>query len=688
MKKTLLVLVFFSLFLTKSFSQTINLNSFIENVNLDSLTYSVKELSGVVDILYNGNITKIVSRHKNNADNNKAADYIYQKLSGYNLEVTKQVFSSTGYNVYGTKQGTKYPNKKVIICGHFDSMPSGAKAPGADDNGSGTAAVIEAARILQDVTTPFTMVFALWDEEEQGLIGSEYYAAKAASEGDTIIAVINMDMIAWNRSNSNRIELHTDNTLGSNNIVDKMVELNTQLNLGFNTAIINPGATYSDHASFWDHNYPAVLVIEEDNDFNAYYHTIGDTLGNFNFSYFHRASKLSIATFLSYALNLNIVLEHNTIASTDQNQEIKAELKVNSGLPIDIPVLYFRVDEGNGAGDFTKLSGTKTGDDGNYIFNFPALPLGSLVEYYIAVQDSAATIISSLPSGAKGFSPAGNIPPAKLYSFYCAPETELFADSFKNVDKWNLAGSSGLTQVQFVSSPYSITDSPIGNYTSNNTSSFATKTNIKIPESLGAILTFKTNWDIESGWDYAMCQVSTDNGINWIPLEGNYTKLGSGSFQPKNKPLYDGKSNGWVKENINLNDYKGKDILVRFYFRSDGYENFDGFYVDDLKLVAYEKPTGVENNEITQYLNFELFANYPNPFNPTTTISYQIPVDGVVKLKVFDVLGREVTTLVDEYKNRGKYNVNFEARNLAGGVYIYQIKMGDFIKANKMILIK
>ncbi len=688
MKKMFLLFTFLCLLVSNTYSQQINLNSFIENVNLDSLTYFVKELSGKVDVTVNGSTSKILSRHKNSADNNKSADYIYQKLQKYNLEVTKQVFSSTGYNVYGTKLGTKFPNKKVIICAHFDSMPSGSKAPGADDNGNGTAAVIEAARILQEYNTPFTMVFALWDEEEQGLIGSEYYAANAASEGDTIIAVINMDMIAWNRSNSNRIELHTDNTLESNNIVDKMVELNTQFNFGFNTAIINPGATYSDHASFWDHNYPAVLVIEDDNDFNAYYHTIGDTLGNFNFSYFHRASKLSIATFLSYALNLNIVLEHNTIASTDQNQDIKASLKVNSGLPIDIPILYFRTDEGNGAGEFTKLLGTKTGEDGNYNFVFPALTLGSLVEYYIAVQDSASTIISSLPSGAKGFTPAGNIPPTKLYSFYCAAETELFVDSFNNVDKWNLAGSSGLSQVQFLSSPYSITDSPIGNYTSNNTSSFATKTNIKIPESLGSILTFKTNWEIESGWDYAMCQVSTDNGTNWISLEGMYTKPGSGSFQPKNKPLYDGKSNGWVNEIIGLNDYKGKDVLFRFYFRSDGYENFDGIYVDDFRIVSYEKPTDVEDNNNLQISGFELFNNYPNPFNPTTTIAYQIPVAGMVTLKVVDILGREVTTLVNEYKNIGKYNITFDASNLTSGIYIYQIKAGNFTKANKMILVK
>lgn len=687
MKKHLLIFITI-LLVNNVYSQQINLSTLIENVNLDSLTYFVKELSGKVDVTINGVTSKIVSRHKNNPDNNKAADYIYQKLQRYNLEVTKQVFSSTGYNVYGTKLGTKFPNKKVIICAHFDSMPSGSKAPGADDNGSGTAAVIEAARILQDLETPYTMVFALWDEEEQGLIGSAYYASKAAGAGDTIIAVINMDMIAWNRANTNRIELHTDNTIGSNNIVNKMIDLNTQLQLGFNTATINPGATYSDHASFWEHNYPAVLVIEDDNDFNAYYHTIGDTLGNFNFSYFHRAAKLSIATFVSYAFNLNILLEHHIIASTDNNDDIKGEVNINSGLPIETPILYYRTDEGNGFGDFIRLSGQKINNENRYYFVFPRLTLGSKVEYYIAVQDSDATIIASLPSGAKGFNPAGNIPPDKLYSFYCAAENNIFADNFDNLDKWNVTGSSGLSQVQFVSSPYSISDSPNGNYTSNNTSSFYTKNNIKLPESLGIVLSFKAFWEIESGWDYAMCQISTDGGTNWLPLEGLYTKLGSGSFQPKNKPLYDGKSNGWITEMIDLSGYKTKDVMFRFYFRSDGYENFDGIYVDDFKLTSYEKPTNIEDINNSQISSFELFNNYPNPFNPTTTISYQIPTDAVVTLKIMDILGREVTTLVNEYKSKGKYNITFDAGNLTSGIYVYQIKAGNFVKANKMVLIK
>ncbi|MHB1688202.1 MAG: T9SS type A sorting domain-containing protein [Ignavibacteriaceae bacterium] len=86
-------------------------------------------------------------------------------------------------------------------------------------------------------------------------------------------------------------------------------------------------------------------------------------------------------------------------------------------------------------------------------------------------------------------------------------------------------------------------------------------------------------------------------------------------------------------------------------------------------------------------LKFEL-GNYPNPFNPTTIISYQLPKDGVVTIKVFDALGREVKTLVNEYKTHGKYSVSFDASKLASGVYFYQLRAGDFVSIKKMVLLK
>lgn len=94
---------------------------------------------------------------------------------------------------------------------------------------------------------------------------------------------------------------------------------------------------------------------------------------------------------------------------------------------------------------------------------------------------------------------------------------------------------------------------------------------------------------------------------------------------------------------------------------------------------------GIEQIEPLEY---SLESNYPNPFNPTTSISYSIKEMGLVTLKIFDVLGREVSVLVNEIKEPGKYSINFDASKLSSGVYIYYINAGSFTSSKKMILTK
>ncbi|HQF41346.1 MAG TPA: M14 family zinc carboxypeptidase [Ignavibacteriaceae bacterium] len=102
--------------------------------------------------------------------------------------------------------------------------------------------------------------------------------------------------------------------------------------------------------------------------------------------------------------------------------------------------------------------------------------------------------------------------------------------------------------------------------------------------------------------------------------------------------------------------------------------------------------TEIQNTESTQPEDFVLYQNYPNPFNPATKISWQSPVSCWQTLKVFDVLGKEVATLIDEYRNAGSYEVDFQisdnGHQLTSGVYFYQLKTGDFIQTRKMILLQ
>ncbi len=95
-----------------------------------------------------------------------------------------------------------------------------------------------------------------------------------------------------------------------------------------------------------------------------------------------------------------------------------------------------------------------------------------------------------------------------------------------------------------------------------------------------------------------------------------------------------------------------------------------------------------EENEIAEITTYELLQNYPNPFNPATTINYQIPEAGKVTLKIYNILGKEIATLVNEIQSAGNYKVNFNASNLPSGVYFYKIDAGKFSNTRKMMLVK
>ncbi len=95
-----------------------------------------------------------------------------------------------------------------------------------------------------------------------------------------------------------------------------------------------------------------------------------------------------------------------------------------------------------------------------------------------------------------------------------------------------------------------------------------------------------------------------------------------------------------------------------------------------------------QNDNIVTTNNYCLYQNSPNPFNPSTVIEYQIPENGLVRLRVLDILGREVALLVNENKDRGRYSVIFDASNLNSGIYLYQLKTSNFTSIKKMILLK
>jgi hypothetical protein len=497
MKKIILCLLLLFGSQTILHSQSPTIQTIINQTNLDSLVYFVEELSGEVSTIIGGSPYTILSRNKNQPGNNMSANYIKQKLDSYGLVTYDQWWSGTGRNVYGVQLGSIYPNKQYIICAHFDDMPSGTTAPGADDNASGTAAVIEAARIFTQYNSKYTIIYALWDEEEQGLVGSAYYAQQAFNAGDSIMGVINMDMIAYDNDNDGVGEIHIQNYGNSVSLKDNMVQVNTTYSIGVTPSIINPGTTASDQASFWNNGYGALLLIEEyyGGDFNAYYHSVNDLIIHFNQPYYLKMSKLSIGTVATLA-DLTEIVPVELLAFTASVRNSEVELLWSTA---------------------TELNN-----------------LGFEIECSIDGQDNFVTV---------GF-----------------------------VD-----GKGSSTEINY----YSFTDNP---------------------------------------------QVS---GVN---------------------QLY----------------YRLKQV------------DFDGtFSYSDVVNVSYDVPA-----------EFVLSQNYPNPFNPSTRISYFVPKESFVSIKVYDFLGREVTTLVNETKSTGSYELSFDASSLPSGTYFYTLIADNYSSTKKMILIK
>ena len=95
-----------------------------------------------------------------------------------------------------------------------------------------------------------------------------------------------------------------------------------------------------------------------------------------------------------------------------------------------------------------------------------------------------------------------------------------------------------------------------------------------------------------------------------------------------------------------------------------------------------------ERSYIKNIKDFNLSHNYPNPFNPKTVIKYEIPIPSKVTISIFNLLGQKIETLINEEKQPGTYQVEWKPKNLPSGIYIYQLKSGNFVQAKKMLYLK
>lgn len=193
-------------------------------------------------------------------------------------------------------------------------------------------------------------------------------------------------------------------------------------------------------------------------------------------------------------------------------------------------------------------------------------------------------------------------------------------------------------------------------------------------------------------WDGGLVELSIDGGP-WIQIEpvGGYPRqIYNNPASPfaANTSVYSG-SFGWTEAEFDLSQYSGR-ARVRFVFGSDGYVTGEGWYIDD---VYIESEFDVAADDPVQTLRFELFGNYPNPFNPSTTISFDLPVRATVNLDIFNLRGQKIRSLVESELPAGTHSavwngLDDQGHPVSSGVYLYRLSDSTNTTTRKMMLLK
>ncbi|MCJ7936063.1 MAG: M28 family peptidase [Chryseobacterium sp.] len=258
--------------------------------------------------------------------NANALNWLKNKYLSYGYAANQMVEDPFTYgslsskNLIITKTGTVYPNQYIIICGHFDTI----NGPGVNDNGSGTSIILEAARILKDVPTEYSIKFIHFSGEEQGLIGSYHYADNVAYQGNTrvldIKLVLNLDQVGGKNSNVNNT-VYCDQDLGGVTTNNPASAVITQ-ELRNCTALYSPLQTAVDPAERSDY-----IPFEEKGEVitgfferieSNYPHTSHDTFANTDPVYIYNIGKATVGA-----------LQHFAVATTTGSALGTNENKVN-----------------------------------------------------------------------------------------------------------------------------------------------------------------------------------------------------------------------------------------------------------------------------------------------------------------------------------------------------------------------
>jgi len=541
----------------------------------------------------------------------QAQNWIKEQFESFGLPVEIMDFPMSGGNssdnVIATKVGTVYPDEFVIIGSHYDSYVfSGGSAPGADDNATGTAGVIETARILSQYNFDRTLVFCAFSGEEYGLYGSDAYATRCNNDDMNILGYVNIDMSGYLQAGG---VIHTD-VIAPASATPLKQFYGEVCGIYLPEFVVESGALSggdSDHTSFNQNGYMGIFPFEDSDNYSPHIHTSNDIIGPSvnNFTQVKTFTQAALATVVSLA---NRQLPPQNLVGIPGNQKVTLSWDAVAN------ITQYNIYKNGGTAPLASTTNTT--------FEDLDVQNGTQYTYYVTCIYTSNGQESD-PSNQVSVVP---MPPMAL---------PITIDFENGAPYWTFEGTWGMSTSQSHTPTHSISESPTGQYAND----------LDISASIGPIdMTYYTEvsvnfWirhQLESGYDYLYLE-ATDDGNTWDQLA-----------------QFNGAQTSWVQKTYSLNQYLGKPFVkLRFRFYSDYYVTQDGVYIDDFTLNA---TGGLQYQSVSIPGGWSGLSSYIVPVDPAIeTVLHPIETSLVIAQTLNEMYwpSQGINTIVDFNTHEG-----------------------------------
>ena len=653
-----------------------------------------------------------------------ACQYALGVFQSLGLSASLDPFTGSGHamtNVVAIKAGTLYPSQIVIISGHLDSTSPNAStlAPGAEDNGSGSVAVLEAARLLANLPCEKTIHFILFAGEEQGLLGSAHYATEAASLNLNIQAMLTMDMIAYNDPAGADLWIEGFHQGTSSVWLMNQLDVNARTYCGL-TTYLYPGEGWgSDHESFHAHGFSAVLAIENEYESYACYHQTCDTVDKLDAGLMRKIAGSVLVTTAELAgvtTPLGWINGSVSIAGGGSPAGAVVSLSGTSSSPITVgtdglfafsnllPANYTVAVTKTGCVSNSAAVTVPAGGGATPSIVLQAMQLGSITG---VVRDALGAplagarievegVAGSVSSEADGSYTMTAVPPGSVA--VCASIANLTARG-KLVTVASGQVTGGVDFVLKAAYDFEVdgegftanagwargTDATSGAHSGTKVWGTVLGGNyancadyrLDIPPVSLVNMTSATlhcwNWyRAEAGYDGGNLQVSTDGGVTWTVVQPNGGYVGNltGSCNTlAGQQGFQGTSSAWLEKVYPLDSYIGKWVRLRFRFGADSGVVDRGWYLDDFSLIGQPAPTSVPDDGPVAAADPSPGATLrvvPNPAHGSARIVLRLPRETNGRCEVFAASGRRVAVLAEGRMPAGERTLRWDGRDAVG----------------------